>query len=202
MNKAKIIKSHFKKHDRVIHKVMLNMDFNLLPSPEKPVNFFARLCREIINQQLASGAARAILGRFTNLFPDKKITPERVLAISDQKLRDVGMSWAKVKYIKNLAQKTKNKEVALNKLTDLNDEAVVLELTKVKGIGKWTAEMFLMFALSRENIFSHGDLGLKKAIKKLYEFKDEPSEDKVNKITNKWAPYKTYGCLVLWSIFD
>lgn len=202
MKKVRIIKSHFKKHDNIIYGVMLNMDFSLLPSPEKPANYFAKLCREIIGQQLASKAAKAILSRFTGLFPNKKVTPDGVLAIPDQKLRDVGMSWAKVKYIKNLAQKTKNKEIALDRLAILDDEAVILELTKVKGIGRWTAEMFLMFTLSRENVFSHGDLGLKKAIKKLYRFKDKPGENEVNKIIDKWTPYKTYGCLALWSIFD
>lgn len=178
------------------------MDFGLLRSSAKQVSFFAKLCQEIIGQQLAGKAAKAIHDRFTGLFPNKKVTPDRVLAIPDQELRDVGMSWAKAKYIKNLAQKTKNNEVSLNKLTDLDDEAVVTELTKVKGIGRWTAEMFLMFTLNRENVFSHGDLGLNKAIMRLYGFKDKPSEEKVDKIINKWTPYKTYGCLALWSIFD
>jgi len=202
MGKVETIKNHFKKYDKVIYEVISTMDFTLLPTPERKSNFFAKLCREIIGQQLSSKAATAILKRFTGLFPKRKITPDKVLAISDQKLRDVGMSWAKVKYIKNLAYKTENKEVSLDKLTNLNDEAVVLELTKVKGIGKWTAEMFLMFTLSREDVFSHGDLGLRKAIKKLYGFKNMPSDGEVDRIVDKWTPYKTYGCLALWSIFD
>jgi DNA-3-methyladenine glycosylase II len=202
MKKLKTIKSHFKKQDKVIYEVILEMDFSLLPDPEKPSKFFAKLCRDIIAQQLSSKAAKAILDRFTDLFPNKKITPDKVLAISDQKLRKVGLSWAKVKYIKSLAQKTKDKEIIFERLTSLDDEAVIIELTKVKGIGRWTAEMFLMFTLAREDVFSHGDLGLRKAIKKLYGFKDKPNEDEINKIVNKWTPYKTYGCLALWSLFD
>ena len=202
MNKVNIIKSHFQKHDNVIYEVMRHMNLSLLPAHGKPANYFARLCREIISQQLASGAANAILDRFSSLFPNKKYTPEAVLALPDKKLREAGMSWAKARYIKNLAQTIVNHDIALDKLIHLSDEAVILELTKVKGIGRWTAEMFLMFSMGRENVFSHGDLGLKKAMMKLYGFDDHPSIRKVNTIVDKWSPYKTYGCLALWSIFE
>lgn len=202
VEKIEVIRSHFKKQDPVIYKVMVKMDFEFSVKPKPSTNFFAKLCREIITQQLASKAATAIRNRFTDLFPNKEIVPERVLVRTDQELRDVGMSWAKVAYIKDLAQKTKNKEIVLEKLVDLDDEAVVLELTKVKGIGRWTAEMFLMFTLGREDVFSHGDLGLKKAIMKLYRFQDTPTEAEVEKIVKRWSPYKTYGCLALWSLFD
>lgn len=202
MEKVKIIKSHFKKQDPVIHKAMVKMDLNLLPKPKKSTNFFSKLCREIITQQLASGAAKAIRNRFIDLFPNREVVPEGVLVKTDQELRDVGMSWAKVSYIKDLAQKVKNKEVVLDKLVGLNDEAVVLELIQVKGIGRWTAEMFLMFTLGREDVFPHGDLGLKKGLMELYGFPDKPSETEADKIVNPWSPYKTYGCLALWSLFD
>jgi DNA-3-methyladenine glycosylase II len=186
----------------VIYRVMVKMDLEPLVRPKASTNFFAKLCREIITQQLASEAATAIRNRFSDLFPNKEIVPKRVLARTDQELRDVGMSWAKVSYIKDLAQKTKNKEIVLEKLVDLDDETVVLELTKVKGIGRWTAEMFLMFTLGREDVFSHGDLGLKKAIMELYGFQNAPTEAEVDEIVKRWSPYKTYGCLALWRLFD
>jgi len=202
MKKVTQVKSHFKKCDQVIYRVILEMEEIGLPKPVAPTDYFAKLCREIISQQLASKAAQAILNRFLALFPNKKVTPEKILKLSEQSLRNVGMSWAKVKYIKDLAQKTKNKEVNIDGLKNLSDEEVITELTEVKGIGRWTAEMFLMFSLGREDVFSHGDLGLRKAIRKLYGFKKMPSEKQAERIVNHWSPYKTYGCLALWSIFD
>ena len=108
----------------------------------------------------------------------------------------------KVKYIKDLAQKTLDKTLDLSKLTNMTDGDVLTELTKVKGIGPWTAEMFLMFTLGREDVFSHGDLGLKNAIKKLYGFKKDPSKKQVEKIVNKWSPYRTFACRILWKSLE
>lgn len=202
MKKIGKVKSHFKNNDTVIYRVIVKMKEISLPEPVKSTDYFSKLCREIIAQQLASKAAHAIIERFYNLFSGKKVTPGGILKLSDQELRNVGMSWAKVRYIKDLAQKVKSRAVAFEKLNDLDDEAVIEELIKVKGIGRWTAEMFLMFTLGREDVFSHGDLGLRKAIKKLYCFKEMPTIEEVEKIVSCWSPYKTYGCLALWSIFD
>ena len=124
------------------------------------------------------------------------------MKIPDQKIRDAGLSWAKVKYLKDLADKVKNKVIHLEKLDTLSNEEVITELTKVKGIGPWTAEMFLMFTLGREDVFSHGDLGLKNAIKKLYGFKKDPTRKQVEKIIARWTPYKTYACRILWKSLE
>ena len=200
--KRKKIKFHFKKVDSVIYKVINKMKFDLLPQPTTSHIYFSQLCREIIAQQLAGKAAHAIISRFKDSFPNKRITPDKVLSLSEKDLRNVGMSWAKARYIRDLAQKTKDKKVRLNKLHLLEDDLVIDELIKVKGIGNWTAEMFLIFTLGREDVFSHGDLGLRKAIQKLYGFKDKPNEKQINKIVNKWSPYKSYGCLALWDSID
>jgi len=180
--KRKQVKAHFRKVDPIIHKVLVEMDFEPLPPPLKPASYFSKLCREIIAQQLASKAARAIIGRFYDLFDSKRITPDKVLAFSEEDLRKVGMSWAKARYIRDLAQKTKDREVKLHNLHLLEDKQVVAELIKVKGIGPWTAEMFLIFTLSREDIFSHGDLGLRKALYKLYRLRKPPSEKRIENI--------------------
>ncbi len=193
--------AHFRKVDRVIYRVMIKTDLRL-PEIEAPANYFTKLCREIVGQQLASKAANAIFTRFVNLFPNQKITPEKIIKVPDQKLRDTGLSWAKVKYVKDLAQKVRNREVVIDNLNNLDDEAVALELIKVKGIGPWTAEMFLIFTLGRENVFSPGDLALKKALIRLYDLKVDPSQKEISQIVDKWTPYKTYGSLTLWSIFD
>lgn len=193
------IKRHFKKVDPVIYRVMADLDFNqwLAPRRRKRGDYFMSLCREIIGQQLSGKVADVILHRFKSAFTKKTPTPRKVLKVSDQKLRDIGMSWAKVSYVKDLAQKTLKKEVGLHVLDRLDDQEVMVELTKIKGIGPWTAEMFLIFTLRRENVFSHGDLGLRKGIQKLYRL-ENPTQEKIEKIIGPWSPYKSYGSIALW----
>lgn len=113
-------------------------------------------------------------------------------------MRSVGLSGQKARYIQDLAQKVTNKELVLEKLNMLENEEIINELVKVKGVGRWTAEMFLMFALRREDIFSYGDLGLRKAIQKLYGLKKEPTQKQAEKIAKNWIPYRTYACRILW----
>ncbi|OGK16684.1 hypothetical protein A2774_00080 [Candidatus Roizmanbacteria bacterium RIFCSPHIGHO2_01_FULL_39_12c] len=200
MNKK--IKEHFQRVDLILYSVIERIEY-LEPWKSKSANeYFVELCANIIGQQLSGKAADTIFARFEKLFAKKKITPEKVLRIPDQKIRDAGMAWSKVKYIKDLAQKTLDKTLDLSKLTNMTDGDVLTELTKVKGIGPWTAEMFLMFTLGREDVFSHGDLGLKNAIKKLYGFKKDPSKKQVEKIVNKWSPYRTFACRILWKSLE
>lgn len=165
-------------------------------------NYFLSLCREIITQQLASGAAHAIFGRFSKLFPRGHMTPERVFALSDEVVRGTGASWAKVHYIKDLAHTVVSKKIHLDNLNVLDDEAVIQELIKVKGIGRWTAEMFLMFSLGREDVFSYGDLGLRRAIQRLYKMKKEPTVKQMERMSKKWSPYRTWAARVLWKSLE
>ena len=197
-----LVKSHFQKVDPTIYRVIVRMNLEPLPKSKTSPNYFSKLCREIIAQQLAGKAAKAITNRFSALFLKKRATPDKVLALKEEDLRQVGMSWAKARYIRDLAQKIKNREVNLRNLSRLKDEAVVEELTKVKGIGRWTAEMFLIFTLGREDVFSHGDLGLRHAIQKLYSLSDKASKAEVEEIVAKWTPYKSYGCIALWESLE
>jgi len=125
-----------------------------------------------------------------------------LLKLSDKKIRSCGTSNSKVSFLKDLAAKVLKNDLKLNKLDKLSDDLVIKELTKVKGIGPWTAEMFLMFTLGREDIFSHGDLGLKNAIKKLYKFKKEPTRKQIEKIVEIWKPYRTYASRILWKSLE
>ncbi len=192
--------SHFKKVDPILYKILLDVYkihgeelFNI----SKKELFFEELVESIVSQQLSIKAADTIFGRLIDILPKKKLTPENVLKLSDEKMRGVGLSYGKIKYIKDLSQKVKDKEIHLEKLDSLSNEEVIAELTKIKGIGKWTAEMFLMFSLGREDIFSHGDMGLQNAIKKLYHLeKYNPVE--VEEIITKWSPYRTYAARILW----
>jgi len=193
------VKKHFQKVDKNLYTLACSFDDISIGHSD---NYFFSLCREIITQQLAGGAARAIFGRFEKLFTTETVTAEKILLIPDQIIRDTGASWAKVKYIKSLAQCVVSKIIHLNKLNELSDAEVIEELVKVKGIGPWTAEMFLMFSLGREDVFSYGDLGLRHAIQKLYNFKKEPTIKQMEKITSKWSPYRTYAALLLWKSID
>lgn len=199
MNK---IITHFKKSDPVLHSTILQFESLDFLKLEKSNDYFTSLCREIIGQQLAGAAARKIFDRFIALVPNKRITPEAILKIPEQKIRNAGLSWGKVRFIKDLAAKVKSGELDLDKLTTLENHLVATQLQKIKGIGQWTSEMFLMFALGREDVFSHGDYGLRKAIKKLYKFKKDPTKKQVEKLSLKWSPYRTYACLILWKSHD
>ena len=138
-----------------------------------------------------------IFERFKNLFPKKQITATYLIGIKQEALRAIGMPNSKAQFLLDLAQKVENKEISFAKLQKLDDEGVIRELVQVKGIGPWTAEMFLIFSLGREDVFSFGDLGLKNAIKKIYGLTNATNAD-IAKIVIKWSPYKSYACRILW----
>lgn len=200
MNKK--ILAHFKVRDPILYPYLVAS----WPLEELkrawPSAYFFRICREIVYQQLADKAASAIFARFQALFPNRRVAPSSVLEISHELMRNAGLSNAKARYIRDLAERVAKGELNFKNFSRFTDEQVVEELVKVKGIGQWTAEMFLMFTLAREDVFSHGDLGLRKAMKKIYGFRKEPAKKRVESIVKKWTPYKTYGCLALWAVAD
>ncbi|HEX7018183.1 MAG TPA: DNA-3-methyladenine glycosylase 2 family protein [Patescibacteria group bacterium] len=210
--------THFQSADPIIHRLLQQHTLEPLKAETNAGLYFAKLCREIIGQQLSIKAADTIIKRFEALFPEAKlttdpgeyrqiktigtlITPQAILAKEDQALREVGLSWSKVKYVKDLAQKTLDQELHLHLLPGLADEEVVTELTQVKGIGRWTAEMFLIFTLGREDVFSFGDLGLRRAMERHYGLTDW-KQDEVMKIVEQWQPFRSYASLVLWKSLD
>lgn len=163
----------------------------------KSENYFLDLIESIISQQLSIKAADTIWKRFQNLYTSE-VTAEKVLRTEDQKIRDCGISWSKISYIKDLAKHTKESTIMFEKFDEMSDEQITTELVRVKGIGRWTAEMFLMFAMGRPDIFSYGDLGIRKGIMRLYKLKSEPTPIQAEKISDKWKPYRTYGCRYIW----
>lgn len=189
---------YFKKVDPKIYRLALK--FELAPI-KKSQNHFERLCREIVGQQLSGKVARVIFARFVDLFPNGKIDREIILKFSDKKIRACGMSNSKVAFIKDLAAKVKSGEVDLERIDDLTDEEVVEHLIMVHGIGPWTAEMFLIFSLGRPDVFSSGDLGLTRAVEKLYGLKN-PSKERLEKISLKWSPYRSLASRLLWKSLD
>lgn len=200
-HKRRVVR-HFQRHDSVMHEVFARMPWEMLRPSEKPLGYFNRLCREIISQQLGSGAARAIVARFRAMFPRRRATPARVLALSEDELRATGMSWAKARSIRDLASRITAREIRFERFPEADDETVVAELIKVKGIGRWTAEMFLIFALGREDVFSFGDFALRKALRHLYGKRRTRTQEAMERIVAAWSPYRSYGSLALWHRMD
>ncbi|MDP2926846.1 MAG: DNA-3-methyladenine glycosylase 2 family protein [bacterium] len=169
---------------------------------EKKKNLFSALTYEIIGQQLSGKVARVIHSRFLDLFPKKKFPqPKDVLELSDKRIRSCGCSWAKVKYLKSLAQCIASGQLNLKSLYRVSDEAAREQLLRVKGIGPWTAEMFLIFSLHRPDIFSVGDLGLRSAVSRLYKVRKDDLK-KIEKISERWKPFRSFACRYLWESID
>lgn len=192
--------SHFTREDPLIASLLSTIDLSTWFTPRPSEDHFYNLTRNIIYQQLAGKAASAIFTRFEQLL-GSRVTPAQVLRYTDQDYRAIGLSWAKAKYVRDLAQKVHSHTLDLAPLDSLTDEAVIARLTEVKGIGRWTAEMFLLFTLHREDIFSYGDLGLKNGFAKLYNRKN-PTPADITAVVSRWHPYSSYGSIALWHFLD
>jgi DNA-3-methyladenine glycosylase II len=158
---------------------------------------FETLVRSIVFQQLSGKAATTIFNRLVEA-AGGKLTPEAILKLRTPTLRKVGLSKQKASYIRDLATRAQAKEIDFEALPALSDEEIIAALTKVKGIGVWTAHMFLLFALRRENVLPTGDLGVRAAIRKLYKKRSMPSPKQVEKIARGWHPYCSIASWYLW----
>ena len=188
---------HFKKTDTILYELAKSIDPIVL---EKSQNHFVRLVRSIVGQQLSVKAASTIFSRFEKLFK-KEINAKDILSLKDDDIRACGISYPKIKYIKDLSEKVESKQLILDAFEKADEKTVIENLTTVKGIGLWSAEMFLMFALARPDVFSVGDLGLKNAMIRLYGL-TKPTNQQLLKISEKWKPYRTYACRILWESLD
>lgn len=199
----KVVLSHFRQQDPIIytHLVKLGKQIKTIKK-DQPDNYFYRLCREIVCQQLSNQSGNAIFGRFIKLFPNGIVQPLDILSMTHEQLRGTGMSNAKARYVRNLAESITHGDLQIYHLDSMADNEIIQELTNIKGIGPWTAEMFLIFTLGREDVFSFGDLGLKKGLTKIYNLKKEATKEQIDKIISQWTPYKTYASLVLWASAD
>ena len=166
------------------------------------VDHLSALVRAIIFQQLSTKAASTIHGRFLGLLPDGRITAAALTAVTDEQFRSVGVSRQKALYLRDLAEKVNSRAVTLDNLEDLDDEAVITALTAVKGIGRWTAEMFLMFRLHRPDVLPVGDLGILTAVQKAYGLRKRPTPDRLRKLGDAWKPYRSIACWYLWRSLD
>jgi DNA-3-methyladenine glycosylase II len=163
---------------------------------------FKALVHAIIAQQLSSKAAATIEARFDALFLAGAPTPEQTAALTDEQLRACGLSGQKLRYIRDLCVRVQDGSLPLHDLDTLSDDAIVDTLTQVKGIGRWTAEMFLMFRLHRPDVLPVGDLGIVKAVQRAYRLRKAPSPERLTKIGESWRPYRSVACWYLWASLD
>ncbi len=163
--------------------------------------YFQSLVRTIISQQISWQAANTIRNRVYGVL-ENKVTPERVLQVSDDELRAAGLSPQKVAYVKDLAQHFYDKRINVRKLKYQSDEEVLQEITAVKGLGVWSAEMFMMFALGRMDVFSVQDIGIQRAIHNEYGLRKRPSARRMLEIARPWRPYRSIAMWYLWRKVD
>lgn len=188
--------------DLKFKKVLVNQD-DISLSVEK--NLVKYLCASIIGQQLSVKVASVIRDRFFSLLDARKNIAVQILSLDIDSMRMVGLSASKAAYIKNVAAFSVEHKDKLSRLHGFTDEEIITILTEIKGIGKWTVEMLLMFAMGREDVFPVDDLGIQQAMIKLYSIKADSKKElkiKMNEVALKWKPYRTFACLHLWKWKD
>jgi DNA-3-methyladenine glycosylase II len=190
--------NHLKKADPILSAIIdsvgkCQMEFG---EPE-----FHSLAEAIVYQQLNGKAAVTIFNRFAAL-AGQPLTPEGILKLTDAQLRSVGLSKQKSSYLKDMAERASRGELDFTRLHEMTDDEVVKHLTQVKGVGVWTAHMFLMFSLRRPNILPTGDYGIQAAIKKHYKKRKMPKPEQMEKIAKSWQPYRSVACWYLWRSLD
>lgn len=162
------------------------------------IDAFGTLLRSVVGQQVSVKAAAAIYGRVAALFGEETPAPEALLEIEPQALRDAGLSWRKVEYVRDLAGHVVSGELELDRLGELSDEEVIAEITAVRGLGLWSAQVFCMFFLERPDVLPAGDLGIRHAIEIEYGLEAIPPPKEVERIGERWSPHRTLASIYLW----
>ncbi len=198
MNKALV---HLSTHDAVMKRLI-----NDYPAPTftKHTNYYYELVDSIISQQLSVKAARAIEGRFKDLFGGDFPTPEQIIARDVEEFRAVGLSYGKARYVQDLAQKILDGDVTFDDLDGQSNDEIISELTQVKGIGEWTVHMFLMFCMARPDVLPVGDLGIRNGVTRLYSLPHQATPEDVRVIAekNNWRPYESVASWYVWQSLE
>ncbi|MGN6566821.1 MAG: DNA-3-methyladenine glycosylase family protein [Flavipsychrobacter sp.] len=169
--------------------------------PKKRKNICLRLCASIMSQQLSTRVAEVLFKRFLELYDGEEPSAQQIIDTPFDKLRAIGLSNAKVNYVQNVARFVTEHQLDDKKINKMSNEELIDMLTQIKGVGRWTVEMLLMFTLGREDVFAVDDLGIQQAMIKLYKIDPENKKEmkeKMLRISKKWAPYRTYACMYLW----
>lgn len=177
--------------------------FGELPTlrPIPPEEYFWQLCESIIGQQLSEKVAPQIVSRVRNVL-NEKLVPESVLATTDHELRGAGLSFSKASYLKNVAAFWLDPVHTTEDFTQTGDEELITHLVQIKGVGRWTAEMFLIFTMQRADIFSAGDYGLRKAALRAYHLPDTTTPRELSTLAERWSPHRSLACRVLWKSLE
>jgi DNA-3-methyladenine glycosylase II len=168
----------------------------------RPDDAYGALLRAIVGQQLSTRAARSIYARVLELFGGRVPTPAELLAVEPDALRAAGLSRAKVAYLRDLADRVESGQLELDRFAELGDDEVSAQLLAVKGLGRWTVDMFLIFHLRRPDVLASGDLGIRRAAQLAYGLAARPSIAELERIAEPWRPYRTAACLYLWESLD
>jgi DNA-3-methyladenine glycosylase II len=168
----------------------------------RPADAYGTLIRSIVGQQLSTKAAATIFGRVLDLFGGEVPEPKQLIGADPDALRAAGLSRAKVAYLRDLAERVEDGDLDFDHLTELSDEQVSEQLTAVKGLGQWTADMFLIFHLGRPDVLAVGDLGIRRAVERAYGLPEIPDAATLTRIAEPWRPYRSLGCLYLWASLD
>ena len=190
--------THLKKSDPVLAAIIASVGMPKIA--QRPATFWA-LARSIVFQQLNGKAATTIFNRLETA-AGGELTPHSLLVLTEEQLRAVGLSKQKASYLRDLAQRTASGELDFAILPAMSDAEVIEHLTRIKGIGEWTAQMFLMFALQRLDVMPTADYGIRAAIKKAYRMRKLPTPKRMLKLAEKWRPYCTIACWYLWRSVD
>ena len=191
--------TQLRKRDKVLRRVIDSAgDFTLKPKRDR----FAMLIQSIISQQISTSAATSIRRRLTEMLAPEKVAAEVILRYSPEELREAGVSPQKAGYMLDLCRCVTDGTVQLNVIGRLSNEKVIEELTKIRGIGVWTAQMFLMFSLCRPDVFPVGDLGIRNGIGRMYGFEERPTEAECLEIAETWAPYRTIASWYCWRFLE
>ncbi|MBP6430169.1 MAG: DNA-3-methyladenine glycosylase 2 family protein [Ferruginibacter sp.] len=188
--------------DKKLHKIITPQQPFVL---SKRKNVYLHLCNSIMSQQLSTKVADVFQQRFINLYNGKTPTPQQIVDTQFETLRSIGLSNAKANYVKNVCQFFIDQKITDAQLYKMSNGDLIAFLTQIKGVGKWTVEMILMFTLGREDVFAIDDLGIQQAMCKLYkiDFADKKAmKEKMLSISKKWSPYRTYACRYLWGWKD
>ena len=190
------------KRDDLLYQAILSLDREV--KPHLNVDIYASMLSSIVSQQLSTKVVRVIWKRFTDLFPEGYPDARSLLATEHEMLRKVGLSNNKANYVKNVAAFHLENDMGFDHLQNMTDEEIISYLTRIKGVGKWTVQMILMFPMDRPNVFPVDDLGIQNAMKRLYglELEKKALREKLEEIAQGWHPYRSLACKYLWEITD
>ena len=192
----------FLERDEILTEAISKIETSVMPELE--LDIYVSLLNSIVSQQLSTKVVKIIWNRFTDLFINGYPKAEILLTMEHDFLRSIGLSNNKVNYVKNVAEFTLKNDLSFEYLLSKNDEEIITYLTQIKGVGRWTVQMILMFPMDRPNVFPIDDLGIQNGMKKLYAIDLEKKELKLklNEIANSWHPYKTLASKYIWKISD